>query len=62
MQVKISSEVGERLSNTSIICPMVWDNLGKLRVILDMRLILEGSFFERLRHRMSRRLIRLLVR
>ena len=32
---------GETLSNTSIIYPMIEDNLGKLRITLDRRICLE---------------------
>jgi len=37
---------GKMLSNTLITCPMVRDNLGKLRVIPDRRSILGCSFSE----------------
>ena len=37
---------GERLSNTSIICPLIRDNHGKLWLILDRERILEGSFLQ----------------
>ncbi len=32
---------GIMLSNTSLIYPMIGDNLGKLRIILDRRIYLE---------------------
>ena len=35
------SALGRRLSNTWIICPMVEDNLGKLRIILHRSKMLE---------------------
>ena len=38
---KSSSNTGELLSNTSVTCPTVGHNLGKLRVILDRRCSLE---------------------
>ena len=41
-----SSEDGKMLSNTSIICPWVWNNFAKVKLIPDMRKILECSFFE----------------
>ena len=40
---------GEMLSNTLIICPLVGDNLGKLRLISDREIVLERIFPERLR-------------
>ncbi len=45
MQVYVFGH-GERLSNTSIICPEVGDKIGKLIVIPHRRLRLEGTFFE----------------
>ena len=59
---KSDSNVGELRSNTSVICPKVRDNLGKLRIKPYKKRILECSFFQRQRLRMSRRPIRLLVR
>ena len=40
-----SQDTGKMLSNTSIICLWVWDNLGKLRIIPDMKIVLEMIFF-----------------
>ena len=57
-----SQETGVRLSNTSTIYLMVWDNPGKLRISPDREVSLECILPERQRHKMSRRLIRLLVR
>ncbi len=43
MQVRESAmATGIMLSNTSIICPIVEDNLGKLRLILDRGFLLKG--------------------
>ena len=59
MQVRGSfGTTGAGLSNTSIIYLAVQHNLAKVRVILDMGLMLEGAFPERQRRKMSRRLIR----
>ena len=44
MQVKGSQDTGKMLSNTSIICLWVQDNLGKLRLKLDMEIVLEMIF------------------
>ena len=40
-----SQDTGKMLSNTSIICLWVWDNLGKLRLIPDRKIVLEMIFF-----------------
>ena len=39
--------LGKLLSNTSIMYPDAWDNLGKLRIIPDRSRILECSYTER---------------
>ena len=59
---RVLRNTGERLSNTSLICPTVWDTLAKVRLNPDERLRLECTFSKRQRCRMRRRLIRLLVR
>ena len=61
MQVKGSQDTGVMLSNTLLICPQVWDNLGKLRLNPDGRIVLERIFFKKQCLRMRQRLIRLLV-
>ena len=33
---------GERVSNTWVICPALWDKPGKLGLILDMTFLLMG--------------------
>ena len=44
---KSERKFGERLSNTWVTCPMVWNNLGKLRVIPDRVILLECVLLER---------------
>lgn len=40
--------LGRMLSNTSLICPMLRNNLGNLRIIPDRENFLEWCFLERL--------------
>ena len=56
-----SQDTGKLLSNTSIICPWVPDNLGKLRLTRDREILLECVFPQKQCPRMSWRRISLLV-